>query len=421
MDNIKFLHCADLHIDSPFKGISNINPDLKELLYQSTFESFNNIIDLAIQENVHCVIIAGDIYDGADKSLSAQLKFRNGLQRLSDHGIPSFLVYGNHDPLDSWAASIEWPENVFQYGGDKVENYPLTVDGEVIAHIYGISFPTRDVFDNLALQFNRVDENILSIAVLHTNVGENTGHKSYAPATVDELKSRNMDYWALGHVHNFAILHDDNPTIVYPGNSQARNPREKGKKGCCMVTLHNDGACEVVHIPTDVVRYNSSELDLTDVETVEDVIKIMTEKINEISTHMDDRNVVLRLTLSGRCRVNGELNRGNNIEELTDQLREHFEGRTPWIWIEKIEPKTSGVYNVEELKKGNDFFGDIINYYEEIYKNEDDQISEIKELLKPLFDNWQGQKYLKNLSDEEIIEIAKESRNWTLDQMVGDE
>jgi len=185
--------------------------------------------------------------------------------------------------------------------------------------------------------------------------------------------------------------------------------------------LHNDGACEVVHIPTDVVRYNSSELDLTDVETVEDVIKIMTEKINEISTHMDDRNVVLRLTLSGRCRVNGELNRGNNIEELTDQLREHFEGRTPWIWIEKIEPKTSGVYNVEELKKGNDFFGDIINYYEEIYKNEDDQISEIKELLKPLFDNWQGQKYLKNLSDEEIIEIAKESRNWTLDQMVGDE
>lgn len=421
MDNIKILHCADLHIDSPFKGISNINPDLKELLYQSTFESFNNIIDLAIQENVHCVIIAGDIYDGADKSLSAQLKFRTGLQRLSDHGIPSYLVYGNHDPLDSWAASIEWPENVFQYGGDKVENYPLTFDGEVIAHIYGISFPTRDVFDNLSLQFTREDENIPSIAVLHTNVGENTGHKTYAPATIDDLKSRNMDYWALGHVHNFDILHDDNPTIVYPGNSQARNPREKGKKGCCMVTLHNGGDCEVEHISTDVVRYDSSEVDLTDVERVEDVIKNLIDHCGEISNQMDGRNVVLRLTLTGRCSVNGELNRGNNIEELTEQIRDHFADRTPWIWIEKIELKTSGLYNVEELKKSNDFFGDIINYYEEIASNEGDHISEIKELLKPLFENWQGQKYLAELSDEQIIEIAKEARDWTLDQMVGDE
>jgi len=109
MKSIKFIHCGDLHIDSPFKGISEIDPVLHDLLYRSTYESFNNIINLAIKEKVDCVLIAGDIYDSADKSLQAQLKFLEGLQRLSDDGIPSFVVHGNHDPLESWSATLEWP------------------------------------------------------------------------------------------------------------------------------------------------------------------------------------------------------------------------------------------------------------------------------------------------------------------------
>ncbi len=417
---VKFIHCADLHIDSPFKGIAKINPDLKKLLYQSTFESFNNIVNLAIQEEVHCVIISGDIYDGADKSLLAQLKFRNGLQQLSEKGIPSYIVYGNHDPLDSWDASIEWPENVFQFSGDEVEYHPLTVDGEVVALIYGISFPTRDVKEHLALKFERVNENIPAIAVLHTNVGENTGHEPYAPATIDELKSRNMDYWALGHVHNYQILNESNPSIVYPGNSQARNPREKGEKGCCLVTLHKTGECEIKHIPTDVVRYQSEVLDITDVDSLDDILSLVINTCEDISSKMDGRNAILRLTLSGRCVVNSELHKGNNIEELKDQIREYFEGQTPWIWLERINLNTSGVYDIEELKNGNDFFADIITYYEELEQNEGDQISSIREMLSPMFSSWKGQKYLKDISDEELIKLANAARNWTLDQMVGD-
>lgn len=420
MDHIKFIHCADLHIDSPFKGISDVNSKLKELLYQSTFNSFNNIIDLAIKNQVHCVIISGDIYDGADKSLLAQLKFRNGLQRLSDEGIPSYIAYGNHDPLDSWSATLEWPENVFQFGGDEVSHHPLVVDGEVIANIYGISFPTKVVTDNLAMKFERVDDNIPAIAVLHTNVGGNTGHKPYAPATKDELISRKMDYWALGHLHKFQILNDCNPAIVYPGNSQARNPRERGSKGCCLITLHKNGGCEIEHISTDVVRYESALLDITDVATLDDVMNRVKKSCEDISNNMDGRNAIIRLILSGRCSVNSELQKGNNIEELTDQIREYFEGRAPWIWLEKINLNTSGVYDIEDLKKGNNFFTDIINYYEELEQNDGEHISDIRELLDPLFSTWQGQKYLEEISDDEIIAIAKEARNWTLDQMLED-
>ena len=189
MQEFKFIHCADLHIDSPFKGLSSVNTELRDILHESTYKSFLNIVDLAINEKVDCVLISGDIYDGADKSLRAQLRFRNGLQKLADVDIPTFIIHGNHDPLDGWSATINWPESVKIFGGDKVEKYPLMKNGDIIANIFGISFSTRNIYDNLALQFENLEENIPSIALLHTNVGENTGHEPYAPASIADLTS----------------------------------------------------------------------------------------------------------------------------------------------------------------------------------------------------------------------------------------
>ena len=202
MEAVRLIHCADLHIDSPFKGVAEVHPALRDVLYQSTYRSFNNIIDLAIREKVDCVLIVGDIFDSANKSLHAQIRFRNGLKRISDAGIPSFVVYGNHDALDSWSASLEWPDQVTILGGERVERHPLTKEGRTIANIYGISFPTRDIYDNLSLGFENQDHKVPAIGLLHTNVGKNTGHKQYAPASIKDLSSRGMDYWALGHIHN---------------------------------------------------------------------------------------------------------------------------------------------------------------------------------------------------------------------------
>ncbi|MGY8766732.1 MAG: metallophosphoesterase family protein, partial [Nitrospinaceae bacterium] len=115
MNSFRFIHCSDLHIDSPFKGLSSVEPKLAETLRKSTYKAFQNIVELALQEEVDAVMIAGDIYDGSDKSLEAQLKFRSGLQKLSDSGIDTFIVNGNHDPLDGWSASLNWPERVHLY------------------------------------------------------------------------------------------------------------------------------------------------------------------------------------------------------------------------------------------------------------------------------------------------------------------
>jgi len=421
MREIRFIHCADLHIDSPFRGLSEVHPDLSGILYQSTYQAFNNIIELAIREKVDCVLFCGDIYDGADKSLQAQLRFRDGLQRLSNADIQSFVIHGNHDPLDSWFATLKWPEKVTIFGGDEAKRVSLIKEGEVVAYIYGISFPKRQIYDNLALKFVREDYEIPSIGLLHTNVGENTGHEPYAPATVEDLSSKGMIYWALGHVHNHKILKSSNPTIVYSGNSQGRNPREAGAKGCCLVTLYPDGDCNLQFVPCDVVRYNTANLDISSCNNVDDVIDSIKEKCEEIADKMDGRHAVILLSLTGRTVLHLELLKGNNLEDLLVRTRECFEGRNPWIWLGKLKLKTAGTYDLEMLRKGNNFISDIISLYDELEDVESPHWEPIRKALEPLFSTWQGQRHLEELSTEEILEIVNEAKSLTLDKLIKSE
>ncbi|MCD6568156.1 MAG: DNA repair exonuclease [Dehalococcoidia bacterium] len=421
MKSIRFVHCADLHIDSPFQGISAIDPGLGKMLRHSTYQAFNNIVDLAIREKVDCVLISGDIYDSADKSLRAQLKFRDGLNRLSNEGISTFIVCGNHDPLNGWSATLEWPKNVFPFPGDRVQCWPLQRNGEIIAQIYGISFTKGDISENLALKFPRVDESVPCIGLLHTNIGANTGHMPYSPCTVEDLSTRGMDYWALGHIHAHTILKTSNPAIVYPGCSQSRHPGESGEKGCCLVALESGTDPDIQFIPTDIIRHKSDVMDITNYITIDDVISSIEKKCEEIVTDMGERHAIIRLSLIGRTDLHTELHRGNIVGDILERVREDFEGRTPWIWLEKLTLSTTGTYDLETLRSGNDFIADIISIYDELEDAESESWQEIQGTLAILFSNWQGKNYIEELSKEKLLELARQARGLTLDKLMGTE
>ena len=189
-------------------------------LRDATFRAFDRVVETCIERRVNFLLVAGDVYNGADRSLRAQLRFRDGLKRLGDVGIQAFVVHGNHDPLDGWTAKLEWPETVHFFGGD--EPGTVTIEGEdgPIAVIHGMSFEKRDIKDNLSLGFparSKADEDLFHIGLLHCNVGSDTGHDPYAPCTLDDLISRGYDYCALGHVHTRAVLNEE-PDIHYAGN-----------------------------------------------------------------------------------------------------------------------------------------------------------------------------------------------------------
>ena len=138
MPNLRFVHAADLHLDSPFSGLRSLAPDnVTSALRQATFDAYENIIDLCIAERADALLIAGDVYDGADRSLRAQLRFVDGLRRLDAAGIRSFICHGNHDPLNGWEARLDLPQGCVRFGDD-VTGESVFPDEPDRATVYGM-------------------------------------------------------------------------------------------------------------------------------------------------------------------------------------------------------------------------------------------------------------------------------------------
>ncbi len=417
MTAFRFIHCSDLHIDSPFKGLTSQVPSLAERLRESTFRAFHNIVKLALEEKVDAVLIAGDIFDGEDRSLQAQLKFHRGLLELSRAGIPSFIVHGNHDPSNSWSHTLDWPESTHIFPGNKVERFPVIREGETLAWIYGISYPQKEVNENLASQFKKDQEQGFAIGLLHANVGQHPGHDNYAPCSLQDLISKDFDYWALGHVHDFKILRENNPCIVYSGNTQARHLKETGPKGCCLVTLNSNAPANIRFVTTDVVSYRTAKVDVSGLSSINEVLQAVQSQVEELTQESLTREgLVARLILTGRTTIHNELQNPGAAKTLTEEINTFFEGHSPWIIVD-LSTQTSGIYDLESLKEGKDFIADLLNLYEEDKELE----NKIRDAMKPVFESWAGRKYFDSFSDEDIQAITLKSRNLALDQLVDRE
>lgn len=418
MATVRFIHCADLHLDTPFRGLSDVDADRGRALNQATFDSYSNIIDLAIREEVDFVVIAGDVYDSTDRSLRAQFRFRDGLRRLSDHGIRSFVAFGNHDPLNGWSNTLEWPDLTHVFGGKSVDVCQVTREGGTIATVHGISFPKEAVRDDLSALFEQPDGGAPSIAVLHANVGGDTGHLPYAPTTVEKLSSKGFSYWALGHVHSHRILKTDGPAIVYPGCSQSRQPNETGPKGCCLVTIQDSGAPDIRFVSTDTVRYHRGAVDVSGCASIDEIQRAITETCHSVAEAAEQRNLVVRLSATGRTSLQGELTRTGAFTDLAEAIRADLAAREPWIWLERLSPETRGSYDLDELRQQQDFAGDIVRVYSGLPGADADEMALLRNEVETDVLAGSVGKLLTPLTDEEFRHLAEQAMHRTLDMVV---
>ncbi|UKI34259.1 MAG: DNA repair exonuclease [Lentisphaeria bacterium] len=231
---VKFIHCADLHLGSAFLGLGRDLPELAGRLAEAPFAAFARIVDLALREEVDFLVIAGDIFDRDNPSLSGRMRFREELLRLDAAKIPVFLSGGNHDPVPAaWPPAVSLPGNTRLFSADTVEFFPVERNGEVIARVGGLSHSRLRQTDNLVERFAAPPGGPFTVGVLHANVGAQPGFQPYAPAAVADLAGRGVDYWALGHVHNFRKVNEAAPAAYYPGCPQGRAVNEPGNAAVC--------------------------------------------------------------------------------------------------------------------------------------------------------------------------------------------
>ena len=339
---VKFIHTADIHLDSPLKGLEvHEDAPVKEIR-EATRREFDNLIDLAIEEEVDFILIAGDLYDGDWKDYNTGLFFSARMGRLFKAGIKVFIVSGNHDAASQLTKTMPLPENVTLFS-PKVSQCVKLDDLGVIIH--GQSYSYRAVTENLASQYPQFDSNYFNIGLLHTSLTGREGHEDYAPCTLDDLKSKGYDYWALGHVHKREIISEE-PWIVFPGNIQGRNIKETGAKGASLVTVADGRIIKVEALELDVLRWAVCQVDLSECETSEKVYDVVRQAFEQELDRANGKPLAIRLILTGSCPVHGKL-----LDQAT-QWTEGFRSIAVQfgdIWLEKVKFQTSRKVSLEAM------------------------------------------------------------------------
>ena len=277
---IQFIHCADLHLDSPFQGLTTKEPSLADRFKHATNDAFVKIIDLCLSEKVNFLTIGGDTFDGVDRSLCAQILLRDQFERLHKANIPVILITGNHDPLSDWLTEIQFPNNVHLLDGDNVEKVPIQKDGKIVAFIYGISYKVSNVTENLSLKFQADEKDTISIGMLHANVGSRKEHAAYAPCTIKDLKAGNMDIWLLGHIHTPEVI-CKKPLMLYPGNIQGRYINEDGPRGCYLIKVDSNHKISHEFKPVQNILWKQDEINVKNIMTSIELTDLLTDKCEE--------------------------------------------------------------------------------------------------------------------------------------------
>ncbi len=420
MNQLKFIHCADLHLDSPFEGIRAIEPDIAKALRNATFEAFSNIIDLAIDEKVDFIIIAGDVYNNVNRSLRAQLQFRDEITRAADSGILSYISHGNHDPLSGWDAGLSMPNGVHRFSGNQVEMKEYKRDGIVRAHIYGISYKDKGIRKNLASLFKKQGDDIFSIGVLHCNLGGDSKHDNYAPCTLVDLEKCGFDYWALGHIHSKKIVKEENPCIIYPGNTQGLSIKESGSRGCYIVELDTSGHLNNRYFSTDIIRWDSKEIDTTNIDTLDQLLETLDEVIENTRVSAEGRAAILSLQLLGRGDIHRELRKIEIDKDILLQLRESEITREDFVWVESINNNTSPTIDIEKRREAKDYVGDFLCVANNL-RNDQEVLKKVHSLLERRSEYRIIAKQIDNLSESELLAIIDDAEIMGLDCLIQSE
>lgn len=372
---IKFIHAADLHLDTPFHGLEQISSDLSEVMRKAPFQSFQKIVDKAIENKVDFVLLSGDLYNTQKINIQAQSIFIKQLQRLTQVDIPIFLIRGNHDYLtkETRTLTLPLPENVYTYS-EEVTSYTIKTKSNKKIAVSGFSYESQWVHKRKVEEYpNRLENVDMHIGMLHGDEESITsGVGNYAPFTIDELKQKNYDYWALGHIHERQQL-STHPLVIYPGNIQGLHKNETGEKGCLLIEWSERGE-KITFIPTAPIVWEQVSIDLLGIKNITQLIERMQQKI---ATKNIAADCLIHLMIQVTKEDNEELIQFIRTREFSEQISNQI--NLPNVWITRTEvfvdqalnkqslgelyPKewVKSVESAEELKVFNEMTEEILN------------------------------------------------------------
>ncbi|SFA80061.1 MULTISPECIES: DNA repair exonuclease [unclassified Bacillus (in: firmicutes)] len=396
MKQIKFIHAADLHLDSPMQGLKHLPKEIITRLRESTFTAFKKITEAALQHSVDFVVLAGDLYDGEDRSIKAQARFKKEMEKLAAAQIPVYIIHGNHDHLNGTWIKLDMPESVHIFN-ENVEVSKLKTKSDAVVHLYGFSYEQRHVIERKIDSYMKKDWADFHIGILHGQDGADSNHAAYAPFQVQDLLEKKFDYWALGHIHKRAIL-CESPPIVYPGNIQGRHKKELGEKGCYLVTL-TEREAELDFIATADVVWKEIQLDITSAKHFQDVYSLCRQTIE--NNRENGKGTLLSMSLENQ--ETETFLTPSLVSELLEVLQDEEKEMNAFVWLIDLNVMNTNVMSLPNTIYESEFLGELFA--------EAESIENIEQAISVLYDHHHlGRKYLSPLEEKEEQELIMKAQ-----------
>lgn len=330
----RFVHTADIHLDSPLRSLSLRNRELADLIGDSTRQALVRIVDLCVEEQVDALVIAGDLYDGDQTSMKTARFLASQMQRLHQAGIATYTIRGNHDALSRITQELVLPPSVKVYSG-RAEAVEVEKGGLGIA-FHGLSFARPQAPESLLPKYRPPLPDRVNVGIMHTSLAGAPGHDVYAPCSLADLQGSGFDYWALGHIHQRSE-YPGHTTVVMPGMPQGRDINEAGPKSISLVTIHDDRSLTVEERLTSIAEFARLPVDLNQAASWFDVVETIETSLAKLRDRTPSDHLVARLVLTETTPLSWRLRRDRDLLLAEAEQRAEGIGRA---WIEKIEIAT---------------------------------------------------------------------------------
>lgn len=425
MPELRYIHAADLHLDTPFTGISRETGGerLTRILQNATFTALDRLVLLCENHRPHFVLLAGDIYNQENASIKSQLKMRDACRRLHDMGIPVFIAHGNHDPLSSRFQSVRLPENTHIFSAEKPEIFEYKSPDGLRALIHGMSHQHTRESRNLATLFQKQpDTESFQVAVLHCAVENTPASDRYAPCTLNDLKKTGLDAWALGHVHERRVL-CQKPFIAYSGNTQGLHINETGSRGCFLMRAiqgHDSWTCEAEFLPLAPVEWNIHKLNLEGLSSIDELGEQLGVTIEEMLRDADAvvQSHIARFHFTGRTALNDWLRQAQATEDVRELLSPFASGR-PSVWLKDLEIDTHDERDADILLARDDLLGETMRIGRELSEKPEELEKLRQELLAPILSKLPHDHQLLKMDEQRLKRILDQATYLCQDVLEG--
>ncbi|MCJ2073874.1 metallophosphoesterase [Methylobacterium sp. J-030] len=334
MSGFSFIHAADLHLGSPLSGLATRDADLARRLAAAGRQAFEDLVTQAIERSVAFVVVAGDVYDGDWADNTIGLFFARQVARLDRAGIPTILVRGNHDAESVITRAITLPASVHVFPANRAGTHRIEA---LRVALHGRSFQFRAVEENLSLTYPAALPGWFNLGILHTSCTGHAAHETYAPCSVADLTARGYDYWALGHIHEYAELSRD-PWIVFPGNLQGRSIRECGAKGAVLVEVAEGRVTGLTRLAFDRARFERVSVDLSDAADTRAAIEAVEAALHPLAGLAANRLVLVRVHLAGITQAHDAL--AADRDAVTAEIQAAAHRLHEDLWLERLKIET---------------------------------------------------------------------------------